>query len=285
MNLTNQEILSFYSCHRGASHKKTKKVCQDAAYACYKEQKGYAMAIVSDGHGGNDYFRSDRGAKQAVIATKKSINRFMSVMKNLDLQSFNSEEGLRQLEMNIVYNWRQAIYKDYQKHPFTDAEKAVMSERGGKQYEADANSYFVKAYGATLIAVVVYPEHFWFGLHIGDGKCIAQSKEGKFYQPIAWDDRCFLNVTTSLCDTRPLDNFRHCFHTGNFPTALFVGSDGVDDCFANDGDLYGFYAEVIRTFKEKEFREAYKELDFFLPVMSENGSRDDISVSGILMLR
>lgn len=64
-----------------------------------------------------------------------------------------------------------------------------------------------------------------------------------------------------------------------------MGSDGVDDCFANDGDLYGFYAEVIRTFKEKEFREAYKELDAFLPVMSENGSRDDISVSGILMLR
>lgn len=113
---------------------------------------------------------------------------------------------------------------------------------------------------------------------------MAQYPDGHFEQPIAWDEKCFLNVTTSLCDERPLENFRHCFHTDNFPTALFVGTDGVDDCFANDEDLYGFYKEVIRTFQEKSFQEAHKDLDSFLPVMSKNGSQDDISVSGILML-
>lgn len=284
MNLIEKKIVSFSSCHRGASHKKQKKVCQDAAFACYKNKGAYAMAIVSDGHGSNDYFRSDKGAKQAVIATKKSISRFMSMMKSVDFHSLNPDGYMRQLEMNIVYNWRQAILKDYQKHPFTEKEKALMSEKGRKRYESNPDSYFVKAYGTTLIAVVVYPEHFWFGLHIGDGKCVAQYSDGHFDQPIAWDERCFLNVTTSLCDERPLENFRHCFHIDNFPTALFVGSDGVDDCFANDEDLYGFYHEVIQTFQEKSFQDAYKEVDSFLPVMSENGSGDDISVSGIIML-
>ena len=208
----------------------------------------------------------------------------MHVIKNVDSKSFNPDEYLHQLEMNIVYNWRQAILKDYQKHPFTEKEKNLMSEKGRLRYESNPDSYFVKAYGATLIAVVVYPEHFWFGLHIGDGKCVAQYSDGHLDQPIAWDERCFLNVTTSLCDERPLENFRHCFHTDNFPTALFVGTDGVDDCFANDGDLYGFYNEVIQTFQEKSFQDAYKELDSFLPEMSKNGSQDDISVSGILML-
>ena len=118
------------------------------------------MAIVSDGHGSNDYFRSYKGAKQAVIATKKSITRFMSMIKNVDSKSFNPDEYLHQLEMNIVYNWRQAILKDYQKHPFTEKEKNLMSEKGRLRYENNPDSYFVKAYGATLIAVVVYPEHF-----------------------------------------------------------------------------------------------------------------------------
>ena len=91
-------------------------------------------------------------------------------------------------------------------------------------------------------------------------------------------------LTTSLCDERPLENFRHCFYRDNFPTAFFVGSDGVDDCFASDIDLYGFYQEVTQTFQNKKFKAACKEVDAFLPIMSEKGSGDDISMSGILKL-
>lgn len=240
------------------------------------------MAIVSDGHGSNDYFRSDRGSKFAVRTAKKAINRFMYVMKDIDLSSLHPEELMRQLEMNILYNWRKAVRWNYQRYPFTEAEKAQMSDKGRACYEANPDTYFVKAYGATLIAVVVYPEHFWFGLHIGDGKCVARDTDGHFYQPIPWDDKCFLNVTTSLCDKKPMENFRHCFYTDHFPSAIFVGSDGVDDCFANDTDLYDFYQEVFQTFQEKGLKEARAEINDFLPKMSEKGSGDDISVSGII---
>ena len=150
------------------------------------------------------------------------------------------------------------------------------------KYESKPQDYFVKAYGATLIAVVIYPGHFWFGLHIGDGKCVAQNTTGEFFQPIPWDDKCFLNVTTSLCDEKPLDNFRHCFYTDQFPSAIFVGTDGIDDCFANDEDLYGFYQEIIQTFQDKKDEKAKKEVDEFLPLMSQKGSGDDISVIGVI---
>ena len=63
-----------------------------------------------------------------------------------------------------------------------------------------------------------------------------------------------------------------------------MGSDGIDDCFANDDDLYGFYQEVVQTFRNKKFKEASKEVDAFLPMMSEKGSGDDVSMSGILKL-
>lgn len=282
MNSNKDKIVAFHSCHQGASHKKTGKVCQDYAFARFRAKDFYAVAIVSDGHGSDDYFRSDRGSKLAVRTTQEAINRFMHSMKDADLSLFRPEELMRQLEMNILYNWRKKIYKDYQRHPFTEAEMAQMSDKGRAHYEANPDIHFVKAYGATLIVVVVYPEHFWFGLHIGDGKCVARDANGDFYQPIPWDDKCFLNVTTSLCDEKPLGNFRHCFHTDHFPSAIFVGSDGVDDCFANDEDLYGFYQEVFQTFQEKDLKDARAEIDDFLPKMSEKGSGDDISVSGIV---
>lgn len=294
MNSTNhkQRILAFHSCHQGASHKKTGKVCQDYAFARYKKEvDSYAVAIVSDGHGNNNYFRSDRGSRMAVEAAKDAINEFMKNFlkpksrKRL-LEIYTPDDFMRQLETAVVYKWRIKIKNDYDNEPFTESDLALMTPEACRKYKDNPEKYFVKVYGATLIAVVIYPKHFWFGLHIGDGKCVAQYADEHFDQPIAWDEKCFLNVTTSLCDEKPLDNFRHCFHTDNFPTAIFVGSDGVDDCFVNDEDLYGFYQEVIRTCHEKKFKEkeCCKELDEFLPVMSEKGSGDDISVGGILML-
>ncbi len=276
-----QQLFAFHSCHQGASHKRIGKVCQDYAFSRCKPGDFYAIALVSDGHGSDDYFRSDRGAKYAVKKARTSIEHFMHTLKKGE--NTLSDERLRQLETSIVYRWRKKVEIDYRQHPFTEEEKNMMTEKARCRYEKEPDKFFVKAYGATLIAVVVYPGHFWFGLHIGDGKCVVQYADGHFDQPIPWDDKCFLNVTTSLCDERPLDNFRHCFHTENFPTAIFVGSDGVDDCFANDKDLYGFYREVIQTFRDKPYRKARKEVDEFLPVMSERGSGDDISVSGIIL--
>lgn len=56
-----------HSC-QGESHKSSGKPCQDASFAVNRE--AYAMAIVSDGHGGPRYFRSDKGSAFAVEAAK-----------------------------------------------------------------------------------------------------------------------------------------------------------------------------------------------------------------------
>lgn len=286
------DLFAFSSSHQGASHKKTGKVCQDAAFARYRQGRDkYAVAIVSDGHGSDNYFRSDRGARLAVEATREAISGFMENFlkpnspKQQELYEAlcrKPDEFMRQLEANILYQWQEKIGNDYREEPFTTEELTLMKEDARRKYEASPDTRFVKAYGATLIAVVVFPGRFWFGLHIGDGKCVAQSPDGEFYQPIPWDDTCFLNVTTSLCDANPLSRFRHCFHIEDFPSAIFVGSDGIDDCFANDEDLYGFYGEVIQTFREKKDKDAYADVDAYLPIMSEKGSGDDISMSGIV---
>ncbi|WP_338137388.1 protein phosphatase 2C domain-containing protein [Phocaeicola vulgatus] len=56
---------SIYSFCEGESHRLCNKPCQDYAYADSSE--GLSMAIVSDGHGGERYFRSDIGPSSSSI--------------------------------------------------------------------------------------------------------------------------------------------------------------------------------------------------------------------------
>ena len=286
MNLIKKKktpLLAFHCCTQGASHIKEDKVCQDFALSHRAEK--YAVAIVCDGHGGNNYFRSDLGSRFAAETASKSINASMEVCTgNQEFREqvkTNPDKFLRQLEANILYTWNRNIESHFYENPFLEDELSKLPDAGRQKYE-QTDAHYIKAYGTTLIAVVVYPRHFWFGIHLGDGKCVARFSDNHFEQPIPWNDKCFLNVTTSLCDDKALDEFRHCFHTDNFPEALFVGSDGIDDSFANDEDLYGFYEEIVQIFKEKGEEIAVEEIEAFLPELSQRGSRDDVSVAGII---
>ncbi|MBQ8530485.1 MAG: protein phosphatase 2C domain-containing protein [Parabacteroides sp.] len=282
-----KELYAFHSSHLGASHKKVNQVCQDASGSSYKEK--YAIAIVCDGHGGNNYFRSNQGSQIATEVTIKVIKEFMgnflkpNASKSLREKMFiNKDQFMRQLAQSIIVGWQKQIAEDYRNRPFTSEELLLMDEKFRKKYETNPEESYIKAYGTTLIASVVYPGYFWFGLQIGDGKCVAAYEDGTFNQPIPWDDACFLNVTTSLCDGNAIDKFRYCLHENHFPRAIFMGTDGVDDSFANDKDLYDFYQEVLQTFQEKDEKLAKQEIENFLPILSEKGSGDDISVAGII---
>lgn len=269
----------------GASHIKEGKVCQD--YSLSGEGSDYSVAIVCDGHGGNKYFRSDRGSRIAAEQTQEAIREFMKSRftkkqqggKEIDSLYADPDAFMKQLSANIIYRWRTGIAEDFQQEPFTDEEKVLLSPKDLAAYQQDEG--WVSAYGTTLIAAV-RAKDFWFGLHIGDGKCVTVGTEGTSAQPIPWDDKCFLNVTTSLCDAQALSSFRYFFQTDNLPMAIFVGTDGIDDTFGNDVALHNFYQTVIKLFTEKGMKEGVEELKAYLPKLSEKGSRDDVSIAGIV---
>lgn len=269
----------------GASHIKEAKVCQDDSLSF--EDKGYAVAIVCDGHGSNKYFRSDRGSRIAAEVTMSAIQELMKsrTIKNeqggklIDALFANPDKFMQQLAANIIFRWREQIAEDYQREPFSETELALLSPK--ELAASQKEDGWVSAYGTTLIAAV-RANNFWFGLHIGDGKCVTVNANGTTAQPIPWDEKCFLNVTTSLSDAQALSSFRSVFSTKNLPTAIFVGTDGVDDTFGNDEALESFYKTVVQLFNEKGFDEAKAELKTYLPKLSEKGSRDDVSIAGIL---
>ena len=285
------------SC-QGESHKATNKVCQDYSYSEISDR--LAIAIVCDGHGGKRYFRSDVGAKYATEITRECVTTFIdgvgdelfkgapfTQVSALDTEVQNDnfakktkvDAAMRQLFSAIIYRWREKILQHAENTPLTDAERETLEAKYIVDFEHKES--LEKTYGCTLMCYAQTTD-FWFAFHVGDGKCIAFDQEGNWSEPIPWDDRCFLNKTTSLCDTSALDEFRYCYQGNNtFPVAIFLGSDGIDDSFGETTNMVNFYAQVAKMFVSDGHEESKLTLESTLPELSAKGSQDDMSIACI----
>lgn len=306
----------------GASHVKSGKPCQDYSISWQSEDKTISVAIVCDGHGGDTYVRSDVGSKLAAKIALENIRNFVTSVspanfidiagavtarpENEDDHFFGgsqkknpqdmTDSELQQHEQNqafyaavanireqdelftrlfasIYLEWLAEIEQDARENPFTDVEKAHLK-----------NAKLVKAYGSTLMAYVRTPL-YWFAFHIGDGKLLCCDRNLSWREPVPWDCNCFLNMTTSLCNSNPIPAFRYAFSgKGDFPSAVFMGSDGIDDSWGNMTNLQNFYSQILSLFNESGEEKTIEELEKDLPVLSERGSRDDMSVAGVIDL-
>ena len=254
---------SFNATCIGASHLKEKKTCQDNS--ANLSLPAFSIIAVADGHGGEEYFRSDRGARFAVESAMKCIERFLLINDNL---LNNTDESLKALEASILISWHEKILNDIKKNPV--------------KFEQKRRDFF-SPYGTTLIAAAL-TRFNWFAIQIGDGKCVVINNDKSVSQPVPWDERCFLNRTTSLCDEYAGGNFRH-FYSKEKPLAIFLGSDGIDDTFPvnkNEEHLASFYQSVYENFKKEGFKKGEKQLRKMLPLFTQKGSGDDVSIAGII---
>ena len=285
-----------FSC-QGESHKADDKPCQDASFSTVYDD-GLAIAIVCDGHGGERYFRSDVGSRMATEVIRDSIKTFVeNADKSMFIgQPFTAEEAItseevikkqkpvdkafRQLFSSIIYQWNQKIAE----HAANTAVSEWEQEHVPQKYleELHTSETFEKLYGCTLMVYVQTPD-YWFAFHLGDGKCVSFHQEGDLWQmPIPWDERCFLNKTTSLCDSNAINEFRYCYEgDGKFPMAVFLGSDGMDDSFGEDPNLVNFYIQVVKMLVTEGKEATIKSIESDLPQLSKIGSKDDMSVAFI----
>ncbi|MDE6010514.1 MAG: protein phosphatase 2C domain-containing protein [Muribaculaceae bacterium] len=287
-----------FSC-KGESHIAAGKVCQDYSHSDVYED-GTAIAIVCDGHGGKRYFRSDIGARIAAEVTEHKLKTFIgeagaSLLKDAPFtrrgtisdqitnhdfdKTSDIDRAFRQLFGSIIYEWNTEVLAHASQNPITESEKEGLEERWIKDFEAHVN--LEKVYGCTLIAAVITPE-FRLAFQIGDGKCFICDSEGNWSEPIPWDDRCFLNRTTSICDSGAIDEFRYCFDgTGEPPVAVILGSDGIDDSFGSEENQANFYVQILNSIAKSGRAATLSEIASTLPQLSKIGSRDDLSVAMI----
>ena len=286
-----------YSCE-GESHKAINKVGQD--YSSTSIIDDLAVAIVCDGHGGDRYFRSNIGSQCAVDATLEAVTFFVekvgdslfkgkkytavgptSSLKDAEDLS-EADSAFRQLFSSIIYKWNEKIKAHAKSEPLTEWEKTNVPQ----QYldEFLQSETFEKHYGCTLMTYV-QTSKYWFAFHIGDGKCISFQKDPIWKEPIPWDEKCFLNETTSLCDNSPIDEFRYCYEgDGNFPIAVMLGSDGIDDSFGETTNLVNFYIQVLKMLAKEGVESTKASVIETLPQLSKIGSKDDMSVACVFNL-
>lgn len=267
----------FAFSEQGYNHVKSDKVCQDSSG--HYSNDSMAVVVVADGHGSDNYPRTDRGSSFAVEATITAIREFVKTVEDSAIDiSVDSDSYLEQLAKNILANWYAAVDADVQKYPFSEEELSKVSGKYKKRYLSGQKQE--KAYGTTLIAVC-QTKNYWFGLQIGDGKCVCISQDGSVYEPIPWDEDCQANITTSICDSEAIEEFRYCFMK-ECPVATLMGTDGIDDSYANSEEMYVLYRSILTIFVEHGRETGESEIQAFLPGLSRKGSGDDVSIAGIV---
>lgn len=266
----------------GYSHISANKICQD--YSLAVETDDFQAVIVSDGHGSSNFVRSDRGSKFACEASEEALKEFMTLFPH-DSFHLTSSGSVRdenqivaQLCKNILLRWNQKIDRDVKEDPFTEEEVKDVAEKYRFRYlQGEAIDH---AYGATLIIALV-TENFFLAIRNGDGECVRIDSEGTLDTPIPWNENCEFNVTTSLCDQEAINDFRY-YYSETLPAAVFIGSDGVDDSYSSQSDLFHLYRRLSLTGLDHGAEELRQYIEDFLPELTRRGSGDDVSIACLL---
>jgi len=279
---------AFAATERGSSHVKLGKECQDHSHHDKLMNPEIIAVSVADGHGDDSCFRSQKGAVFASLFGIRGMFDFITNYK-AEFEQENEEmdkEIAEKFIKHIIANWQIKVEEDYTKYPFKEDELAKASEKYRKRYENGES--LNKAYGTTLIASAI-TEHYWLGIHIGDGRFTVLYSDGTFDQPIPWDDRCFLNATTSICDDDAFERARVKFFPITSekppPVAVFLCTDGVDDNYPveeNEKHLYKLYKTIALAFANDGFDSTEKQLKDLVKKFATEGKGDDTSIAGFI---
>lgn len=270
-------MFDFAFSAQGYNHIKTNKVCQDSS-GHYSDDV-MAIAVVADGHGSDNYPRTDRGSRFAVDSAIATIKEFVYTVEQSSIDIFeDSDSYMEQLSKSILASWHASVDSDMESNPFSEDELTKVTDKYKKRYMSGEKTE--KAYGTTLIAAC-QTKNYWFGLQIGDGKCVCVAEDGAMTEPIPWDEDCQANITTSICDSEAIEEFRYSLMK-NLPVATFMGTDGIDDSYANAEEMYVLYRSILAIFAEHGQNTGEREIEEFLPGLSRKGSGDDVSIAGLI---
>lgn len=273
-----------YASTQGSDHIKHNMPCED--FGLVHETDLCSVFAVADGHGDSNCPRSQFGSETACRIAVAEMEKFCEDIGNNEWDSRLLTEGkdseglVRQLVTSIVAKWVKTVNEDLISAPLTETEKAGCG-RYLERYEKGERLEHI--YGTTLIAALL-SESYLLLIQQGDGRCVVFDRKGTVSQPIPWDDRCFANVTTSLCDEDAIQSFRYCLidldKTGVI--ACMAGSDGVEDSFPSMDMMHVFYRDLLIYAAENGTEALNEYLAENLPEFSRKGSGDDVTICGII---
>ncbi len=274
----------FFNSVRGSSHIRKGTPCEDSGIKVDCDE--YKIFAVADGHGDPNCLRSNIGSKFACQIAAEELEDFALTIKDQGWEErlfdkHDSKDLIEQLIRSIVGKWTNAVGEELENNPLTeeDLQKATAY---GKDYVRGIK--VERMYGTTLIAGLQTDKYLLL-LQQGDGRCDVFDSKGNVSQPIPWDDRCVGTATTSLCDGDAAQSCRyHVINLVENPViACVAGTDGVEDSFPTSMEkTHAYYRELLQYACEHSVQGLEEYLVDELTDLSENGSADDITISGII---
>jgi len=269
---------------QGADHIKHGIPCED--YGQVFESELCKIFAVADGHGDSNCPRSQFGSKTACELAISEMEKFCSDIKENAWESRIISPGkeldslAHQLISSIVAKWVKSVNEELENNPLTDGERAGC-EKYIERY--DKGERLEHIYGTTLIAGLI-TEKYLLLIQQGDGRCVVFNADGSASQPIPWDEKCFANITTSLCDEDAIQRFRYCtVNLNDNPlVACLVGSDGVEDSYLSMALMHSYYRDLLVYASENGTAALNEYLGEALSEFSKQGSGDDVTISGIV---
>ena len=300
-------IFTFNETARGSLHIQRGKPCQDCSDSFSAESGKFHVAVIADGHGAKECYRSDRGARFAVETAMQNLIDFANAVlvseesENCFYQDIFTNPRYRKMTVRhltdtIIAQWNDRVIDDYK------TDMPTMEEAGEYAETYDSESTCAHIYGTTLMAGLLLPKCLIL-LHQGDGRCDVFYEDGSVDQPIPWDSRCEDNITTSLCDEDAADGIRSCvLNLEKKPiAACYLGCDGIEDSYRDTYESFGgthevmggvhtFYKDLTCQIASMESGEFLNYIKNMLPEFSaigrfsRCGSGDDVSVAGFVDL-
>jgi len=266
----------------GYSHHLLGKPCQDSSNVCITND--YAIAVVSDGHGGEQYFRSEKGSQYAVDVAISVLKKFFENDKAnffsiIETKNKNDiDKTIKNIKCKIIKEWREKVYNDSKRNKLNEKEKKLLDKWRNKKQE----DYIPVIYGATLIIACI-TNKFSIVFQIGDGESICLQTD-KIWSPIEKDERLQFGLTTSLCDNNAIDNFHHYYFSYDKIKNIkgfILSTDGIANSY-NNIDLNNFSQKIMEEFfKNEEYTKA--QLKEWLEKLTREGSHDDMTIAGIFI--
>lgn len=285
----------------------------------------FSLVCVSDGHGSSPHFWSDKGAEFAIQAAVEllaaSIDKVLDAMdaseykkanKNLaksyvkrwnrkcfeylcsvdldDLKEKVKELEARETDIAKIYldelHDLKKLAKDFNE---IVSKNPMLTEENQKEIGNLVNEFsklsLKEIFGCTSVVYFQAKDSSkWYAFKIGDSDLFVDFGDG-FSKPIKDDPKCFLNETTSLCNSKASDSF--CFPEEQFldkvPVSVFASTDGVSNSFSSEEYLFRFYSQIQFSFDEDGEFIGERDIKNYIPELSERGSGDDVSIAGIVV--
>jgi len=262
----------------GHSHIRKNLPNQDAGKV-QRNSSGYPLiAAIADGHGGKNYFRSDRGSGFAVHSAVNVLTNYFQ-----EDPSLSRPRVAESICKDILKGWKLKVLEDIKENPYCSEELALIEEgKAARKFNIPMDDEYnlIRPYGSTILAAIVTEKYVSF-FQLGDGDIVIHRNSESFFRPIPSDKNLAGNETYSLCMPESWRDFK-VVRIDEIPDYIMLCTDGYANSFLDDSgfltaakDIYS-YIYTSDSF-ESGVDLVKANLGDWLSQASKIGSGDDIT--------